>query len=201
MKSVYRFLCFIVIFALSSCGFAEREQKIRDKETVLLQKEQELLTKEKELALKEADLATREMMFDSSKRTWDSIGVYNEKLVGEWNVTMNCTETNCEGSAIGDTKTEHWSISYENNQVVAKAFFKKKLLRIYKGIYSSGVLKLTEEENTSETEIMVELMPDTKDTGNKMKGTRTIVQPKCKIRYDLNVERITDNKNITNILK
>lgn len=198
MKNVV--IIFSLLTILSSCGLREREEKLEAKEAELLKREQEMTLREQQLLLLRDSLNLKLQLVDSTKRTWDSVGIYNEALIGEWNVKMSCTETSCEGSAIGDTKIEHWTIEYENNKVVANAFSKKKLLRIYDGIYSNNVLKLTERQNASGTEISVDLTPDAKDV-NKMKGTRRIVQPTCRILYSLEVDRIVPGKTITNILK
>lgn len=185
---------------MTSCNFQEKENQLKAKEMELNKREQELAIREAALISKEEKLKLQEQLIDSAQKTWDSVGIYNEVLIGDWAVTMNCTETSCEGSAIGDTKTEQWSIFYENNQVTVKSFFKKKLLRIYKGIYYNNTLKLTEENNTTDAQITIELAFDAKDT-KKMKGTRTIIQPTCKIVYSLDVSKANAEKNITNILK
>lgn len=192
-------ILFPLLLLLFSCDIEERENKLKVKEQELAKREQELTIREQTLASKEEELNLKQQIIDSTKRTWDSVGIYNETLIGEWTVLMNCTETNCEGSAIGDTKTEQWTIAYENNQVIAKAFSKKKLVRIYKGIYNNNVLTLSEDNINTESNILVELVPDEKDH-NKMKGTRTIIQPTCKIIYSLDVNRMGTGKGITNIL-
>jgi len=43
---------------------------------------------------------------------------------------MRCTETNCSGSAVGDTKNEQWEIGYQNGGIVAQAFSGNKLVRV-----------------------------------------------------------------------
>jgi hypothetical protein len=58
---------------------------------------------------------------------------------------MTCTETTCPGSAIGDTKTETWDISYQNNVLLAKANVGDKLTRVYTGTYDGTNLVLIED--------------------------------------------------------
>jgi len=198
MKKLLMICC--CISAISSCGIKEREERITQRETDLFQREQTVKLKEEELLKREENLKLAQLQLDSNKRSWDSVGVYNETLPGEWNVIMNCMETSCEGSAIGDSKTEQWQIGYENNQVVAKAYSRKKLVRVYRGIFNNNMLSLKEQENTTETQISVTLSPDEKDV-NKMKGSRVISQPTCRIVYTLDVTRAGTAKNITNILK
>ena len=87
--------------------------------------------KEKSLQLKEVELAQKEKLLDSSsKKPTDSSIALHPQLPCKWDVTMRCTETNCSGSAVGDTKNEQWEIGYQNGGIVAQAFSGNKLVRV-----------------------------------------------------------------------
>lgn len=173
----------LLLLLLPACGLREREQKIQRKEQDIIQKQAELLLKEQQLTAKEKELKDKELFLDSTRRYIDTANIYDARITGKWSVKMNCTETDCEGSAIGDTKTELWEISYgANNSVVAKAYAGKKLTRIYNGYYKKSGLQLSDEQS-----IKVTLTPTQKD---KMEGTREISQAGCKIIYSLNAEKM-----------
>lgn len=174
---------FLLAIFLQSCGFKEREQTITRKEKELEVLEAELLRKEQQLAEKEKALLARELTLDSTHQNADSANQYEPGIVGRWLVKMNCTQTTCEGSAIGDVKVEHWDINYgEANSVIVKAYAGKVLTRIYKGFYStdSGLHLLHENSITVSLSF--------NDKGN-MEGTREITQPDCKIVYALSAEK------------
>ena len=172
-----------LLFLLQSCGLKEREQNLTRREKEIAQKQTDLLLKEQQLAQKEKDLAAKELSLDSTRRQIDSVNIYNADLIGKWSVKMNCTETTCEGSAIGDTKSEQWEINYNpDHSVTVKAFAGKNLSRIYTGYYKTTGLHLV-DENT----IHVTLSLKSKD---KMEGIREILQPNCKIIYSISAEKI-----------
>jgi hypothetical protein len=177
---------YIFLFAfllLAGCGFKEREQKIARQEQELIHKQEALLLKEQQLALKEKELQERELLLDSTHKLADSVNLYEPAIAGKWTVTMNCTETNCEGSAIGDTKTEQWEISYGTDKAVTlKAFSGKELIRIYNGAYRTAGLQLAHENR-----IRINLKLTAPD---KMEGTREITQPNCRIVYVVTAAKI-----------
>jgi hypothetical protein len=172
----------LLLFTLPACGLKEREQLLRQKEKELTGREQDLLLREQAVTVRESELNARQHQIDStSQTTADTAQVVNTDLPGRWQVKMTCTETNCEGSAIGDTKNEQWDISYENDKVVAKAYSGKNLIRIYNGSYQATGLELT-----ADNPIYVNLH----FTGpNRLEGTRQIQQPGCKIVYTLVAEK------------
>ncbi|WP_276131917.1 hypothetical protein [Polluticoccus soli] len=174
--------CFLAIF-LHSCGFKEREQTIARKEQEIEVVQSKLLLKEQQLAEKEKALLARELSRDSTYKIADSSNQYEPRIVGRWLVKMNCTETTCEGSAIGDIKVEHWDIEYgEANSVTVKAYADKTLARIYNGNYNSGDgLRLAHENSINVSLSFTE-------KGN-MEGTREINRPDCKIVYALSAEK------------
>src|SRR5690606_13756599 len=109
----------------------EREQKLQEREKAVNLKEQELKLWEQRLKLKEEELDKRDK--DDSLRA-DTMGFFNPSLPGDWLVKMRCTETSCETSAIGDTRTEKWHIEFENNTVIVKALSNNKITRVYSGL-------------------------------------------------------------------
>lgn len=173
---------FLLAIFLQSCGFKEREQTITRKEKELEVLEAELLLREQQLAEKEKMLLTRELVLDSTHKTTDSANRYEPRIVGRWLVKMNCTETTCEGSAIGDVKVEHWDMNYaEANSVIVKAYAGKTLVRMYNGYYNTTGLHLSHENSIS-------VSLSFNDKGN-MEGIREITQPDCKIVYTLSAEK------------
>lgn len=194
MKICYSIILFILITGFSGCGFAERERKIKEQETGLAQREQALLIKEQDLIQKEAALHALAQALDSNKKAWDTVGVYDEAIVGEWNVTMTCVETSCDGSAIGDKKVEKWVFSYENMSLKVSAYSGKNFTRTYIGWYKNNILSLRVPDNPEGTSITVQLRPAT-DKQNKFIGRREIQQPNCKIVYELDASRKAAGKN------
>ena len=190
MKIVYfLFLCLALVS--SGCGLREREDALEKRENEINQKEQRLLLLEKELQLKEEELALRQRQMDSTQNQFarkDS-AVINPQLIGNWAVTMRCTATTCEGSAVGDTKNETWQIYYQDQNVIAKAISDNKLVRTYTGIYTDNELLLTaqQEPEAPNTKITVRLTPKNE---NELEGTREIVRTDvCHIVYSITLKK------------
>jgi hypothetical protein len=180
------YLIFAMVFLLSACGFREREEALQKKEAELNQKEQALFLKEKTLQIKETNLHLKEKRIDSTLHE-DSIMVNNPALVGQWDVTMNCIETSCPGSAIGDTKKEQWIIQNQGGYILAKAMKGSQLLRVYTGSYANNNLELFDtaavNSNDPAARITVRLQPLGPAT---MEGEREIIREgDCKITYNL----------------
>jgi hypothetical protein len=102
---------------------------------------------------------------------------------------MNCIETDCPGSAIGDTKTEQWDMSYEGSDVIAKAFANNKLVRVYKGHLKGNSLSLAVEQQVpSDASMTVALTLANEDI---LEGHREIRQSSgCRIIYSLEATKI-----------
>lgn len=182
-------LLLIAIVFITGCGLKERENALDLKEKKLNEKEQHLISLEKQLQLREEDLINREKLLDSTNKLNDSIGIFNQDLVGKWQIKMICTETTCAGSAIGDTQTEQWEIAYINNNIIVNAFAGKKLVRVYSGTYSDGGLRLSSQNQpAAETMILVNLRYI---KANRMEGERIISQEgNCKIVYTLQADKL-----------
>lgn len=185
-----KFAILFIVFACltTGCGLREREQELDRKLALVNQKEQEMLLKEKSLQLKEEELAERQKLLDSSaKNPADSFIAQHPQVPGKWDVTMRCTETNCTGSAVGDTKNEQWEISYQNGGIVAQAFNGNKLERVYTGSSDGNAIELSVATESGEpgsaTKIIVRIQ-EIKD--KEMTGQREIIRPEnCHIIYAL----------------
>ncbi|MEO6720303.1 MAG: hypothetical protein ABIN67_08050 [Ferruginibacter sp.] len=190
-----KFVLFFFVFAFlaTGCGLREREQELDKKVADLNQKEQELLLKEKSLQLKEQELAQKEKLLDSSsKHPVDSTIALYPQLEGKWDVTMRCTETNCTGSAVGDTKNEQWQIGYQNGGIVVEAFSGNKLVRIYSGSSNGNTIELSAATDTAEATSAAKMIVRIKEIkGNEMTGQREIIRPEnCQILYSLEFKKL-----------
>ncbi|WP_207532328.1 hypothetical protein [Desertivirga arenae] len=176
------FSTFILLLTLFSCG--DREQKLREKESELNQKEQELLEREK--ALEGKDLGDH----TDSILTGQVNAAANDSISGLWSVTMTCIETDCEGSAVGDIKTERWDISYKNGTLQAEAQVNDKLKRVYRGAQNGEAFLLsvrpTINSNDTKAKMLVRLKPL---SYQEMEGRREIYREGCRIIYSLELEK------------
>lgn len=184
------FIVALMLSSISGCGNSETKRKLDLKEKELAQKEDSLLKFDHELKSREQQILKREQLLDSLKSQNDTLGVYNPKLIGTWLVTMQCTETTCEGYAVGDTKTEHWNISYQNNKVMVKAISNKKVIRAYSGLFKENSLNLIAvPPPDADTEMKVVLSPHTTNE-NLMEGQRIIDRANnCRVVFSLKVEK------------
>ena len=190
--------CIIYLFVFGTliapgCDLRKREQLLDQKGQELNQREQQLLLREKSLQLKEAQLLRGELKMDSSsnRSVPDTLTSRHFHLPGSYNVTMHCIETNCAGSAVGDTKNEQWQISFQNNRVIVKALSDKKLIRSYAGTLIANMMELTAQQDSLHTaqtgEIMVRLQ-QTRD--NFLEGHREIIRRgQCRILYRLELSK------------
>ncbi len=185
MKRILAFWGIIVL--LGSCGWSEREKALQEKEAQLNQMQQVLLLQEQELRQKEQLLQEREHRLDSTRREIDSVVIHGPSVAGNWQIKMQCVETNCPGSAIGDVKTEQWEFSTEGNNIIVKVFTGKKLIRIYNGNYTQSGMRLIDKNTVNNTAMEVTLrMLNEK----KMDGIREIIPPNCKTIYSITAERL-----------
>lgn len=180
-------LLFILIVFLQGCGLNEREKNLKKRQLETTQKEEQLLAWEQRLKMKEQELEHTKQSLDSAKKQIDSATVYNPAIAGKWLVKMSCIETTCEGSALGDTKTEQWDISYKENSLIVKAYSGIVLTRVYVGTYQNNVLKILDEKPNVGTLISATL--NFVNEG-RMDGTREILQKECKIVYALNARKL-----------
>lgn len=178
-----------VVF-ISGCGLRQREMELNRKMQELNVKEQELALKEQSLSIKEEQLNEKEKSLDSTKNLVnDSLFVQHQKLPGTWMVEMQCTETNCPGSAVGDVKNEQWDFKFQNNMVIASAMSNNQLVRVYTGDYLGNTLKLAvQQDSTDASAKIVVRLQQTKD--KEMTGDREITQANgCHILYSLRLKK------------
>ena len=171
-------------FVIQGCGLNEREKNLQRKQVEINQKEQQLLVWEQRLKIREQELNNAKQSLDSTQLQIDT--AYNPLIIGKWIVKMACIETNCDGSAIGDTKTEQWDISYNGKNIVVKAYSGIVLIRVYTGSYRNKVVKIVDEKPNSGVLISATLNYIGE---NRMDGLREISQKDCKIVYQLVMER------------
>ena len=177
MKRSIIFSVFCIII-FSGCSLRQREIELDKKVADVNEKEQQLTLKEQSLDLREQQLIERQKEIVSTKRkiSNDSLLILHPQLPGLWNVKMQCTETNCVGSAVGDTKNEQWEFQVQDNGVIASAISNNELVRVYSGEYSSNLLRLTLQQDSSVkefTKMIVRLQQVQKD---QMTGEREIIQ-------------------------
>ncbi len=189
MKSM-KFLSLILFLLIIACGKSNTERNLEKKQKELDTREEQLQSREQQVVLKELELNKLQQQMDSITSSADTIGIFNPAVTGTWQVTMNCIETTCEGSAVGDTKTEQWTISYQDNKVIAQALANKKIIRTYTGVFKENSLQLSAPEGTEqETHMNVVLTPHATAKG-LMEGQRIIVRTGiCRTVYTLKAEK------------
>jgi hypothetical protein len=182
----------LLIFFVSSCGLREREKQLQKKTEEINQKEQQLLLKEKELELKAEELSQRERALDSTGAIVlrDTVAI-NPDFLGEWEVKMQCVETNCAGSAVGDTRTEVWIIEQKDNEIIAKAMSGNTLVRAYTGKFNGNLLFMESEQEDPDHKVLSRMTVRLqKVKNNELEGRREIIRVgDCKILYALDLKR------------
>lgn len=178
---------FIIALLFGSCGIGEREKAVKEKEAALNEQQQALLLLEQQLTQKEKLLQEREYKLDSTKREIDSVVIHGPSIVGKWQVKMQCVETSCTGSAIGDIKTEQWEFASSGNDIVMKAYAGKNLTRIYNGNYTQRGLFLADNSapGTAKIEVTLRILNE-----KKMDGIREIMLTDCKTTYSITADRL-----------
>jgi hypothetical protein len=188
------FFCLFFCCVLQGCDFGKREKELQQKAEELQQREQVLLLREATVRLREEELAERARTLDSTARdsmARDSAFVYNPSLIGNWAVQMTCTETTCPGSAVGDTKTEHWDLQYQDNRIIAKAIAGKDLVRVYSGMFTGNTLELEEARSATTAQPATRMVVRLQMVSNRaMEGQREIVREgDCRIVYSVQMEK------------
>lgn len=188
----YILLFITVSFFTAGCGLRERELELDKRTDELNLKEQELLSKEKALQLKEEELGKKEKRLDSSSQNQpDSFSVKHSQLAGKWNVTMRCIETTCAGSAVGDTKTEQWEISFQDSEIIARAFSGNKLIRVYSGSNRGNAVELSSAPDNTDPSKSTKMIVRIQEINEReIQGQREIIRPdNCHIIYSLELKK------------
>ncbi len=178
------------IIILSSCNQRQREIELNKKLNELSQREQELALKEQKLAIKEQQLSEQQKVLDSTSNILnDSLFKQHQKVKGLWRVDMQCIQTNCAGSAVGDIKTEHWNIGVNGNNVLVNARSNRHPAKNYYGSFVGNTLKLTAELDSTEVNANIDVTLElTKE--DEMQGERRVTQANgCEILYSLRLKK------------
>lgn len=188
MKKVL--LSALILLSGVSCQNQEQEQQLRQREASLTQREQALQLREQDLVLREQRLTKATQVLDSSSQQPADSTL--SRLVGAWATRMECTETNCPGSAIGDTKNERWQISYAQQAVQVLATFNNKVVRTYSGTIAGNTLELTAQHPANDTlaDAAITVRLSLADNG-RLEGRREINRAGCRILYALTLTRET----------
>jgi hypothetical protein len=113
------------------------------------------------------------------------------RLPGTWATRMSCIETDCSGSALGDSKNEQWEISYEQDAVLVRASVNNKVVRVYTGQLNGSTLELTAQHMAGETlpdAIITAQLQATSD--RRLEGRREINRSdNCRIVYALDLTK------------
>jgi hypothetical protein len=185
-----RTILLISLFILSGCDLRKREIEMDKKASALRQKEQELNLREQSLQIREARLNEKQKFLDSTSRVMnDSITRKYQYIPGTWLVEMECTETNCPGSAVGDVSNEQWEFTFQDNHVIVSATRNNNLVRVYTGDFNEGSLQLAEPADSSAARgnMLVRLQPK---NAKEMQGRREITREDgCRILYALRLKK------------
>lgn len=182
-------LLFSAMIFLVSCQPKDRSGETQIDRNGIVEREKLVSQRERAVQKREAELASRELHMDSILNHLDTLGVVNPKFAGDWNIDMRCTETSCQGSAIGDTKTEKWKIGYKDDIAIAQVLMKGKLVRTYSGQYKGNRLVLSVKKQQSDAaDISVTLWLRSQ---TKMEGRREVTQEDgCKIVYSIDAQKL-----------
>ena len=173
------------------CQNQERELRLQKKEVELAHREQEVVLREKALTLREQANQKAQQAVDSARGLPLADSALVRSLAGTWVTRMNCIETDCPGSAIGDSKNEQWTFSTEQGNVLVQATANNKIVRVYTGQLQGSELLLTALHQAGET------LPDAAitaqlqlTTDKRLEGRREINRPdNCQIVYALTLTR------------
>ena len=190
-----RWLLFLFILAgitFSGCNLRKREIALEKRAAQVDEKEQLLFAKEQSLEAREQMLNDREKLLDSTslKTSNDSLFLKYPGLPGSWAVKMVCIETNCPGSAVGDTKNEQWDFTFHDNAIIATAISNNQMVRVYSGTYFANSIRMTVQKDTADAQTakMLVRLQDIKD--KEMVGEREIIQESgCRIVYSLQLKK------------
>ena len=179
-------------FIFSGCNLRDREIALEKRSAQIDEKEQLLFVKEQSLEFREQLLNDREKLLDSTSQVIanDSLFKNYPSLPGSWAVKMVCIETNCPGSAVGDTKNEQWDFTFHDNAIIATAISNNQLVRVYSGTNFGNSIRLTVQKDTTDAQTakMVVRLQNIKE--KEMEGEREIIQAGgCRIVYALQLKK------------
>lgn len=177
----------LLLFIGNSICSCSNDTELKELKDSLRSKEMQLASLYERLKIKDDSLR----LFNStlSKDPTDSAGAYKPELIGLWSAKMQCIETSCEGSAIGDIKNEQWEMSYQGTMLIAKAITDNKVTRTYSGYLKNEYIELESNEPGGTTLMTVRLQTIRND--EKLEGIREILRGEnCRIRYSVTLEKL-----------
>lgn len=194
-----RCIVFLLLAVLTSgCNLKQREESLEEREKALSEKEKQLVLYENSLYLWEKKLASQQqllndtMMKDTvnvkdSVQVSDSTYIIDSTIVGEWNVTMTCTQTSCAGFAVGDTKAEKWQFAYSGKELVVKAMVNNEVVRVYNGFNTGNNIELEQSETGAITPAVTNMTVRLRKVNDDvLEGERVIIRENnCKVVFAL----------------
>jgi len=193
MKNPALLLLFLLVMA--SCKDQAHEQQLQKREAELSLREQEMAQRENALTLREQRLLAKEQTppIDTVQQVLPADTALLRSLPGTWATRMSCIETDCPGSAIGDSKNEQWEFSVEQNTVRATASANKKIIRVYTGTLQGSELKMNAQHIPNETLPDASFVVQLQAAGERrLEGRREISKPapdNCRIVYALELTK------------
>jgi hypothetical protein len=188
-----RFLSYC-LFLFLAAGCADRRQPaLERREAAVAAREARVAEREQELEQKLQSFMEEQQFHDSLKMLPPSAIATDTSVNGSWTVQMRCIETTCAGSAIGDLKTEAWSIVTRGNQAIATARVDDKIVRIYEGTYSVNGWELIAQHSPQHAATASVIRVRLEAAGkNRLSGTREISRPAeaCRVVYQMDLNRI-----------
>lgn len=186
------FYLLLIVVTFSGCSLRQRENELDKKLADVNEKEQQLSLKDQSLDFREQQLDLREKVLDSTtrKNSNDSLYALHPQLPGTWFVKMQCTETNCPGSAVGDIKNEQWDFKFQDNSIIVSAISNNQLVRVYTGYYTSTSIRLSVQQDSADLQPAKMTVRLQNITDKDMDGEREIIQPNgCRILYSLQLKK------------
>jgi uncharacterized protein (DUF3084 family) len=181
-----------------ACNYNDRKLQLDERENEIREKEKKLVNFQRDLYLKEDELNKRERKLDSVenlRKEEDSISsaqidtLATQSLSGAWSVEMECTQSTCANSAVGDTQRETWNLAINKNRVLVEAVSSNNVARFYKGSLEQNTINLDEaipKTGSSGTTILIRL---TISDPNYMQGDRELIREDCRVTYSLKMQK------------
>jgi hypothetical protein len=180
----WRFAALLLLVFSFGCNYREQEEELQKREAALNEKEQNLIVRERTLDIREQEFLNNKKLADSVKGI-DTSQVINPDMIGLWEVKMTCTESTCPGSAVGDTRLEHWNVHYLQKSIIVKAYANEQMVRVYTGFYTGNTVELIAESNTKGSDLHSKMIVRLHFTDKvHLEGQREIIRDSsCKVVY------------------
>lgn len=193
-------LLFCSLVSLCSCTDERRRSELDMREAEIKKKQSELLALQRNVFLKEQELIRREKALDSTVRAMhlysgtDSIANDTTQSIsylgGLWSVTLVCTQSTCENFAVGDTKSEVWNVTTQQNKVFAQVVSARQLTRAYAGSVASNLIYLNDNNQSRDTtSASVNNIRLKMNTTNTLEGERELIRENCRVVYSVKMQK------------